>query len=56
MVGVHRGPELADGIEYAGAFEVQPDGFLDSERIPFGSETVGLLDDRWKLARPEDAA
>jgi len=56
MVGVHRGPELADGIEFAGAFEVQPDGFLDSGRIPSGSETAGLLGDRWKLAGPEDAA
>jgi lipopolysaccharide transport system ATP-binding protein len=56
MVGVHRGPELADGVEYAGAFEVQPDGSFDSGRIPLRSEAVGLLGQRWTLAGPEDAA
>jgi lipopolysaccharide transport system ATP-binding protein len=56
MVGVHRGPVLADGIEFAGAFDVQPDGLFDSGRIPLRSEAVGLLSHRWMLAGKEDAA
>jgi lipopolysaccharide transport system ATP-binding protein len=55
MVGVHRGPVLADGIEFAGAFDVQPDGVFDSGRVPLRSEAVGLLNHRWMLAGPDDA-
>jgi lipopolysaccharide transport system ATP-binding protein len=56
MVGVHRGPVLADGIEFAGAFDVQPDGIFDSGRVPLRSEAVGLLSHRWMLDVSEDAA
>ena len=56
MVGVHRGPVLADGIEFAGAFDVQPDGVFDSGRVPLRSEAVGLLSNRWMLSGPKDGS
>jgi lipopolysaccharide transport system ATP-binding protein len=52
MVGIHRGPVLADGVEFAGAFDVQPDGIFDSGRVPLRSEAVALLRYRWTLAAP----
>jgi lipopolysaccharide transport system ATP-binding protein len=55
MVGVHRGATLADGVEFAGAFDVQPDAFFASGRLPLRAEALGLLDHTWRLARPEDA-
>jgi lipopolysaccharide transport system ATP-binding protein len=48
MVGVHRGPVLADGVEFAGTFDVQPDG--RSGRMPLRSEAVALLRHTWTLA------
>ena len=56
MVGVHRGPVLADGIEFAGAFDVQPDGVFDSGRVPLRSEAVGLLSNRWMLSGRKDGS
>jgi lipopolysaccharide transport system ATP-binding protein len=53
MVGVYRGTALADGIEYAGAFDVEPDGFFKSGRMPPRSESVALLHHEWSLAQKE---
>jgi lipopolysaccharide transport system ATP-binding protein len=50
MVGVHRGASLADGVEFAGAFDVHPDGFFESGRMPLRSEAVGVLHHTWALA------
>jgi hypothetical protein len=52
MVAIHRGPVLAEGVEFAGAFDVQPDGVFDSGRVPLRSEAVALLRHRWTLAVP----
>ena len=46
---------LADGIEFAGGFDVQPDAFFASGRLPLRAEALGLLDHTWRLAGPEDA-
>jgi lipopolysaccharide transport system ATP-binding protein len=54
MVGIHRGMALADGIEFAGAFDVEPDGFFGSGRMPLRSEAVALLHHRWALAEPDE--
>jgi lipopolysaccharide transport system ATP-binding protein len=48
MVSVDRGGTLADGIEFAGAFEVEPDGFF-AGRMPLRSEAAALLHHRWAL-------
>jgi lipopolysaccharide transport system ATP-binding protein len=59
MVGVHRHGTLADGVEYAGVFDVEPDGFFAS-RVPLRSEAAALLQHRWSIAEAktgdEDAA
>jgi hypothetical protein len=52
IVAIHRGPVLAEGVEFAGAFDVQPDGVFDSGRVPLRSEAVALLRHRWTLAVP----
>jgi lipopolysaccharide transport system ATP-binding protein len=53
MVGVDRRGTLADGIEYAGVFEVEPDGFF-AGRVPLRSEAAALLHHKWVLAGPHD--
>jgi lipopolysaccharide transport system ATP-binding protein len=53
MVGVHRHGTLADGVEFAGVFDVEPDGLFAS-RVPLRSEAVALLQHKWTLAAPND--
>ena len=50
MVGVDQRGTLADGIEFAGVFDVEPSGFF-AGRMPLRSEAVSLLDHKWTLAR-----
>jgi lipopolysaccharide transport system ATP-binding protein len=50
MVGVDQRGTLADGIEFAGVFDVEPGGFFAS-RTPLRSEAVALLDHGWTLAQ-----
>jgi lipopolysaccharide transport system ATP-binding protein len=53
MVGVDQRGALADGIEFAGVFDVEPDGFF-AGRVPLRSEAAALLHHRWTLAEPLD--
>jgi lipopolysaccharide transport system ATP-binding protein len=49
MVGIDQQGSLADGIEYAGVFDVEPDGFF-AARVPLRSEAAALLHHNWSLA------
>jgi lipopolysaccharide transport system ATP-binding protein len=53
MVGVDRGGILADGIEFAGMIEVEPDSFF-AGRVPLRSEAAVLLHHKWALAESQD--
>ncbi len=47
-VSIHRGGRLADYVSYAGAFDVFPDGFYSSGRMPSREVAFGLLHHRWQ--------
>jgi lipopolysaccharide transport system ATP-binding protein len=49
MVGVDERGTLADGIEFAGVFDVEPGSFF-AGRMPLRSEAVAFLDHKWTLA------
>jgi lipopolysaccharide transport system ATP-binding protein len=51
MVSVDWRGALADGIEFAGVFDVEPDGFF-AGRVPLRSEAVAVLHHRWSLSEP----
>jgi lipopolysaccharide transport system ATP-binding protein len=53
-VAVHRGAQLADYLTYAGAFDVQPDGFFPSGRMPTREVAFGVLRHRWEVSGAED--
>jgi len=55
MVGVHQRGTLADGVEFAGVFDVEPDGFFGG-RMPLRSEAVAVLHHKWALGEPDDAS
>ncbi|MBD0330875.1 MAG: hypothetical protein ICV64_12325 [Thermoleophilia bacterium] len=49
MVGVRRGGTLADGVEFAGVFEIAPAAFFESGRMPRQDEAAALLHHSWTL-------
>jgi homopolymeric O-antigen transport system ATP-binding protein len=48
-VAAFRGGTLADGVEFAGAFDVEGDDFFESGRMPSRSEVVSILHHDWAL-------
>jgi lipopolysaccharide transport system ATP-binding protein len=49
MVAAYRGGTLADGVEFAGAFDVEGDDFFESGRMPSRSDVISVLRHEWAL-------
>jgi homopolymeric O-antigen transport system ATP-binding protein len=55
-VAAWRGSTMADQVEFAGRFDVHPDDFYPSGRMPSRSSVVALIHHQWSFADGDGAA